>query len=182
MRPRELPSRLAIAAALLATVGCMMGQTSQKVSWDLRHGHPKTAVHWASRSDAYEVAHVDATILLPGDRKFTGRDVTVRMFGQGDQVQVLGILFPKTTLDDGYRQARDLSRDWHLNTSSLDSWYQEVQDGRKRGVKDADVRFYAAMSGPALSAAGPTPSANVLDSYDDEKPFLLDFELQWVPA
>ncbi|HEY7202624.1 MAG TPA: hypothetical protein VIC57_20550 [Candidatus Dormibacteraeota bacterium] len=182
MRPRELLSRLAMLAALVAAAGCMMGQAPHKVSWDLRHGHPKSAVQWASRSDAYQVANVDATILLPGDRTFKGSDVTVRMFGQGDQVQVLGILFPKTTLDDGYRQAKELSREWHLNTSALDSWYQGVQDGRKRGVKDANVRYDAAMSGPALSADGPTPSANVLQSYNDEKPFLLDFELQWVPA
>jgi hypothetical protein len=177
MRRHAHVLRLAGLAAVLATTACMIGM--QKISWDLRQGHAKSAVQWTDASSAHEVANVDATIRLPGERTFQGREVTLRLFGQGDQIQVLAILFPKTTLDDGYRQAMDLSREWHLNTTSLDSWYHDVQDGRKRGVRDPDVKFYAAMSGPPLSPAGPTPSANVLDSYDDQKPFLLDFELQW---
>jgi hypothetical protein len=177
MRRHERVLRLATLAVVLATMGCMTGM--QKIDWDLRQGHAKSAVQWTDASSAREVANVEATIKLPGERTFQGRDVTLRLFGQGDQIQVLAILFPKATLDDGYKQARDLSRQWHLNTTSLDSWYQEVQDGRKRGVRDANVRFYAAMSGQPLSSAGPTPSANVLDSYDEQKPFLLDFELQW---
>jgi len=179
IRTRTIGARLLAGLLLVAAVGCVMGQAPTRVAWDLRHGHTKQAVQWSGPTSAREVANADATILLPGDRTFEGQGVTIRMFSSGDQLQVLAIQYPKTTLDDGYRQARQLSQRWRLQTGDLDRWYQDVQAGRKQGVKDSKVRFDASMSGQPLGPDGPTPVANVLDSFDDAKPFLLDLEFQW---
>jgi hypothetical protein len=167
------------ALLLLATVGCMMGQTTQ-VRWDLRNSHTKTDVDWTNSQSAREVTNVDLTILLPGGRTFNGTHVTARMSSDGDQVQVLSVFYPPTTLDDGYRRAKQLAHDWQLDASSLDTWYQDVQAERKQGTRDRDAPFPVSLTGKPLSSGGPTPYARIVYSFDEQKPALLAFELQWV--
>jgi hypothetical protein len=173
--------RLVACLLLFATMGCVMQSSTKSVRWDLSESHAKTAVGWPSGDDAvYEIERADASIRLPGDHTVEGRGVKLRLFSDGDQVQILAIMYPKTSLDDGYRQARDLASQWHLRTDDLEAWHREVIDGRARGVKDANERFYAVMAGSPLAAGGPTPYAKLLDSFDDQKPVVLDFEFQWV--
>lgn len=167
------------AALLLATVGCMMGQTTQ-VRWDLQHSHTKQDVHWTNSLSAHEVTDVDLTLLLPGGHTFNGRHVTVRMSSDGDQVQILSVFYSPATLDEGYQHAKQLARDWQFNASSLDSWYQQVQAGRQQGKRDRDAPFPVALTGRPLSSSGPTPYARIVYSFDEQHPALLDFELQWV--
>lgn len=166
------------ALLLLATVGCMIGQRTQ-VRWDLRHSHTKKDVQWTDSLDAREVARVDLTVQLPGGHTFDGKDVTVRMASDGPQVTLVAIFFQPANLDDAYRHAKQLAHDWQLNASALDAWYRDVQAGRKQGVKDRDVRFPVALSGPALGPDGPTLYSRIVYSFDESKAGLLDFELQW---
>jgi hypothetical protein len=166
------------ALLLLAAVGCMMGQTTQ-VRWDLRHSHTKKDVEWTNSLSAREVADVDLTLLLPGGRTFNGQQVTARMSSDGDQVQVLSVFYPPATLDEGYQHARELAREWRLNASSLDAWYQDVQAGRKQGRRDRDAPFPVSLTGQPLGPDGPTPYARIVYSFDQQRAALLDFELQW---
>jgi hypothetical protein len=172
---------LAGGALLLAMVGCMMGQTTQ-VRWDLRHSHTKKDVQWTDSVSATEVSSADLTILLPGDHTFVGKNVKARMMAEGDQVQILSIFYAPETLDDGYKRARQLAQDWGLGISPLDSWYQEVQAARKQGKRDRDAPLPIAVGGKPLSPDGPTPYARILYSFDQQKPALVNFELQWVPG
>jgi hypothetical protein len=169
------------ALLLLMTVGCTMGQTTQ-VRWDLRQGHTKKDLDWTNSLSAREVAGVDLTLLLPGGHTFIGKQVTVRMSSEGNQVQLLSVFYAPTTIDDGVRHARELAREWRLDTSSLESWYQGVQAARKQGMRDRDATFPVGLSGQPLSAGGPTPYVRIGYSFDQSRPALLDFELQWVPA
>lgn len=167
------------ALLLLVMVGCMMGQTTQ-VRWDLRQSHTKKDVQWTDALTAREVANVDLTVQLPGGRTFSGRDVTVDMSSVGEQIDVMAIFFQPATLDDAYTHARQLARDWQLNASSLDAWYQDVQAARKQGAKDRNAQFPVSLSGRPLVAGGPTPYARIVYSFDQAKPGRLGFELQWV--
>ncbi len=172
---------LATLLLALAMMGCTMQSSTKTVHWDLRQGHAKSAVDWpAGADDVYDVDRADVTIDLPGGRQFEAKGVGLRLFSDGDQVQVIAVTYPKTTLDDGYRQAQALSRQWQLRTDDLERWRQEVVAGRARGVKDADERAFVVMAGSPLASGGPTPYAKTLDSHDAQRPFLLDFELQWV--
>ena len=165
----------------LAIMGCVMQSNPKTVHWDLRHGHARSAVGWPSDADdVYEVDRADVTLDLPGGRRFQAQGVMLRLFSAGDQVQVIAVTYPKTTLDDGYRQARSLSQQWQLRTDDLERWRQEVVAGRARGVKDADERAFVVMAGSPLAPGGPTPYAKTLDSLDAQRPFLLDLEFQWV--
>ena len=164
---------------LLATVGCMMGQSTQ-VRWDLQHSHTKKDVHWTDSLTATEVAHVDLTLLLPGGYTFNGKNVTVRMKSDGDQVEILSIFYSPASLDDGYKRAKQLAHDWQLGISPLDSWFHDVQVARKQGKRDRDASFPIAVAGKPLSPDGPTPYARILYSFDQQMPALVNFELQWV--
>lgn len=174
--------RLVTAAGilLLTTVGCVMGpQQTTTVDWDLTQGHARSAVHWPGDRLVYEVANADATIRLPAGHTFRGRGVKLRVYREGDLIQVLQVLYPQTTIDDGYAKARALAGDWQLRTDQVDAWYREVQAGRQRGVKDTNQRFPVIMAGQPLAAGGPTPFGKVLDSFDVDRPFQLDLEFQW---
>jgi hypothetical protein len=172
-----------LAAVLLAfaTMGCMMQSTTRTVHWDLSESHAKTAFGWPSGAgDVYEIDQADATVRLPGDRTFEGSGVKLKVLAEGDQAQILAVMYPKTTLDDGYRQAQDLAKRWGLKTDGLETWHQQVIAGRARGVKDRDEPFYTTMAGSPLAPGGPTPFVQLLDSFDDQRPLVLDLEFQWM--
>lgn len=165
----------------LAMMGCTMQSNPRTLHWDLRQGHAKTTVGWPpGAADVYEVDRANVTLDLPGDRRFEAQGVALRLFSDGDQVQIIAVMYPKTTLDDGYRQAKSVSQQWGLRTEELERWHQEVVSGRARGVKDRDERSFVVMAGSPLASGGPTPYAKTLDSMDAERPFLLDLEFQWV--
>lgn len=172
-----------VAACLLGLVmmGCMMQSNVKTFHWDLRQTHARSAVSWpADAGEVYDVQGADVTIDLPAGRRFEAQGVDVHLLGQGDQILTLAVKYPKTTLDDGYAQAKTVSALWHLRTDDLDRWRQTVLAGRARGVKDADEPAFVVMAGSPIAPGGPTPYAKTLDSYDDQRPFILDFELQWV--
>ncbi len=172
--------RVATALLVLVTMGCMMPSSPKTVHWDLRQGHARSAVGWpADAGDVLDVDGADVTIDLPGGRTFEARGVGLHLLSQGDQVLLIAVRYPKTTLDDGYRQARSLAQHWQLRTDQLVRWHQQVIAGRARGVRDADEPFYVVMAGSPLAPGGPTPYAKTLDSFDDQRPLVLDLEFQW---
>jgi len=161
-------------------MGCVMQSNAKTFHWDLRQGHARSAVSWpAGAGDVYDVQDANLTIDLPAGRRFEAEGVDVHLLGVGDQILTLAVKYPKTTLDDGYRQAKAVSEQWQLRTDALERWHQTVLAGRSRGVKDADEPAFVVMAGTPLAPGGPTPYAKTLDSYDDQRPFVLDFELQW---
>jgi hypothetical protein len=174
-------ARLAGVLLALVTVGCMTQTSRTTVHWDLRQGHAKSAVGWpAGADDVYDIDNADVTLDLPGGHTFRARGVQLHLFGAGDQILILAVTYPKTTLDDGYQQALDVSRQWLLRTDDLEQWRREVLAGRARGVKDSNERAFVVMAGSPLAAGGPTPYAKTLDSFDQKRPFLLDLEFQWL--
>jgi hypothetical protein len=161
-------------------MGCVMQSNAKTFHWDLRMGHARSAVAWpADAGDVYDVQGANLTIDLPAGRRFEAEGVDVHLLGAGDQILTLAVKYPKTTLDDGYRQAKTVSEQWRLRTDGLERWRQAVLAGRSRGVRDADEPAFVVMAGTPLAPGGPTPYAKTLDSFDDQRPFVLDFELQW---
>jgi hypothetical protein len=181
MRARR-QAATAVGIVLLLIMGCAMGQQQQqaKIVWNLTGTHAKSAIGWPAGRSVLDVGTTDATIQLPGGRTFRGSGVKIHVWPDGDQIQVLQILYPQTTIDDGYRRAKALAREWKLRTDEVDSWYREVQAGRQRGVKDTNERFSVLMAGQPLAPGDPIPVGKVLDSFDVDQPFLLDLEFQWV--
>ena len=173
--------RAAICLLGLVMMGCVMQSNPKTLHWDLRQTHARSAVGWpGDAGDVYDVQDADVTIDLPAGRRFEARGVDVHLLAQGDQVLIVAFKYPKTTLDDGYRQAKSVSEQWQLRTDELERWRQTVLSGRTRGVKDGDEPTFVVMAGSPLAPGGPTPYAKTLDSFDDQRPFQLDFELQWV--
>jgi hypothetical protein len=167
-----------VGAVVAATAAC--GAGTPTVRWDLRTGHATSAIPgWPAGSVAYEVDDVDLTILLPGDRSFDGRGVTARLQARDGRLSVISITYPPTTIDAGVPEARALARQWGLRTDQLEAWYRVVRENRQRGVADGDETFPVSMAGQPLSPQGPTVWGYVLDSFQPDKPFLLDLEFQW---
>jgi hypothetical protein len=164
----------------LVMMGCVMQSTSRTLHWDLRESHARSAISWpAGAGDVLDVANAQIVIDLPAGRRYQASGVDVHVLAVGDQILTIAVKYPRTTLDDGYQQALHMARDWQLRTDELERWRQGVLAGRERGVKDADEPEFVVMAGSAIAGGGPTPYAKTLDSFDDQRPFVLDFELQW---
>lgn len=174
----RLASMLVACAILLA--GCSVSG-SESVTWDLRQSHTKADVGWKDSADATERSKpMDLKILLPGGRTFSAHVVGAYFdANSGGDLQTLGVYYPPTSLDDGYTEAKKVSKDWNLNTSGLEAWHQQVQQGRSQGLPDSQEPFYVDMVGSS-AAGGPVPVAKILNAADESHPFQLSFELQWV--
>jgi len=145
-----------------------------------RPGSPTCQAYLANRQKGDIAAAMDNLDWLMGYVSGLAVGLNVNLLAQGDQVLIVAFKYPKTTLDDGYRQAKSVSEQWQLRTDELERWRQTVLSGRTRGVKDGDEPTFVVMAGSPLAPGGPTPYAKTLDSFDDQRPFQLDFELQWV--
>jgi hypothetical protein len=168
---------------LLVTTGCAVGPPPQQLRWDLRQSHTKEDVHWQSDLELWSIDHVDVTILLPGTQTFVGQGINVILSACRDQDQVWQVLiylYPARTIDDAYRQAKQLAQMWHMDTADLEAWYQGVLAGRRHGIKDRDEPFNTGgMGGPPLAPGGPAPSGAIVYSFDEQRPALILFRFEW---
>jgi hypothetical protein len=132
--------------------------------------------------EVWSIEHVNVRILLPGEQTFVGQGINVILSACRDRDlvwQALLYLYPARTIDDAYRQGKELAQEWRMDTSSLDSWYQEVLAGRRAGVKDRDVVFNGGMGGPPVAPGGPAPSASIIYSFDPQRPAFILFRFEW---
>src|SRR5215470_14990265 len=140
MWPRRLFSILAIAGAVVGAACVMGGQSIPHVTWNLRQSHTKADVGWKDSLDATSTSETaDVTILLPGDRSLSVRAVREDFQASGDDLESVAVLYPPTSDDAGYQEARSVARQWGLSTDALDEWHQEIVRARQQGVPESQV-------------------------------------------
>lgn len=173
---------IVVAGFALAVTGCVMGgQSTQRVTWDLRHSHTKADVGWKDSLDSTQIDQpLDLTILLPGGRTLNAHVAKVGFDANGNSLQTIYLFYPATTIDNGYSQTQKIAQAWDLDTRGVEEWHQEVQQGRQQGLADWEQHFYVNMNGKPLSPDGPTPAAEIINSMNESKPFQLSLKLQWL--
>jgi hypothetical protein len=164
--------------------GVFIGQPAQPPRlWDLRQSRTKENVRWQSAAEVWSIDHVDVMILLPGRQTFVGPGINAILAACRDPEQLWQVAlywYPARTLDEVYRQAKQLTQEWRMDTAEVEAWYQGVQVGRRARIKDSNEAFSAAgMGGKPLAPGGPAPSAAMLSSFDEARPAFILFRFAW---
>jgi hypothetical protein len=185
---------LFLTAIVLGTA-CDEG-SPQMIDWDLSSSHRTSDVGWDLSAeelsdtdlDATQVEEVSSTRLtLPAGRVFeaeTGvRDIILSR--EGALLNNVQVTFDEETAEDAYDRAKTLVKKWGLDGRNIEAWYAEAKG--KTGSEAADVDVSTAFADVAgqdadagsLGPDGPYVTVRVRYSFDDEKPFLISYELSW---
>lgn len=187
MASRRLLGRLAVGlvlAALWPAAACDNEGDPVTIDWDLSTTHTRQDIGKEAGSDApaYQFRSVASVrIALPGERVFEADDVQdIRINAEGADVKDIGVVLHPRTAEEAHARASGLAEEWSLRHEGIDDWLEEIQAARKEDGDEAGV-------GSALATdrvPGPTPfapSVEILYSFDDERPWVVMFDMYWDP-
>lgn len=166
------------------------------IHWDLSRSHRPADVGWDltpqeladEQLQAKSIENVGSVrVRLPEGKSFTAADDVgdVTMSREGDRLTDLSFAFDDQTAEGAYERAMALVREWGLEGRNIEEWYTEAKG--KTGSAAADVNtsgVFAEVFGPDHDAGrigpdGPVVSVSIVYSFDDERPFTVQFELYW---
>ena len=172
---------LFVISMLLATsiLGCNFMNQKQKaeplvLEWDLSKSHTITDVGWSSdiTGDFY-TRHDDIlmTLVLPGGKIFKERIVAFDVYRRDrETISSIKLQTPNKTADEAYQDAKRLIDYWNLDNKNLDEWYRN----RKQEISEIDHRFESIRND-----TNPALAVRILNSFDDEKPWFISFEISF---
>jgi hypothetical protein len=185
---------LCLFAVLLLAV-CSEG-TPNVIDWDFSESHRPADAGWDLSEEERDDPDLDATqiesvtsvrIRLPGGRVFeAGDEVRDIILGrEGDLLDELQITFQEQTAEPAYERATALVREWGLDGRNIDEWFAEAKGKTGDEAADIDVSgAFAEVLGPGPEAGrigpdGPFVSVEIRYSFDDDRPWLVGYELLW---
>lgn len=183
----------AIAAIIPATVvgcgdevktpsGSEPTAVSKSLSWDLSRDYTVRQVRWPATGTAFELTNgVQVNLRLPGGKAYTGRVEKVLGRREGQYIRNLDLFFPEATTDAAYQRAQRLGKEWGINLRNLDAWHKRRVKQREAGKEDrSDVAFTGTPdSQPIGGEEGPSPAIEVLNSFDKERPVVVNLSFLW---
>lgn len=107
------------------------------------------------------------------------------MSREGDRLHDIEVSFREETAEDAYERATALAREWGLDASKIDEWFAEARGKTGTAAADVDVSTaFADVPGPGVGTGrigpdGPDVAVRIRYSFDDDRPFLVGFELFW---
>lgn len=162
----------------IATSACdFMNKQSKppvEINWDLSESHRLSDVGWTPETTGnFYSRHEDMlmTLKLPGGKIFKDK---IRAFNchqrDGENLASIAFKTDKMTIDQAYEEARRLILYWNLDLKNLEQWRQE----RKENKKVIDDRFETMKNNIT-----PSYAVRILDSFNDEKPWYISFEISF---
>lgn len=150
--------------------------------WDLSKGHTTRQVTWPAKGTAFELHRgVQVRLVLPAGRTFQGRVERVLGKRDGEVIHMLNFSYRATTTEAAFKQAQALGKEWGIDLRNIDSWYQRRMDQRRQGREDfSDTAFTGRVHAKPLGGpSGPTPSIEMMNSFSDERPVVVGFNITW---
>lgn len=177
---RAAGATLVTAVFALALCACTGGPDGHggkglTVHWDLRKGHSVKQVKWYSDSTAFDLNNVQLTLQLPG-HTFTDRVDSFGALNESGQISVIDIDYPGAKLAPAYTRARRLAQEWKINPRPLDTWYATQ---RSRPSMPDDQAHALAVGFKPTGPGGPVPSIEIIYSFDDATPNIVQLEFAW---
>ncbi|WP_146778977.1 hypothetical protein [Actinomadura craniellae] len=152
------------------------------LDWDLSKGHTTKNVRWPNKLSAFEMSGgVRVRLTLPAGRSFDGRVERVMGRREDETVRNLDLFYKATTTEDAYAQAKRLGAQWAVDLRNIDAWYQRRMEQRRKGREDlSDTAFTGdPHSRPLGGPDGPAPAIEVLNSFDDKRPVVVNLSFVW---
>jgi hypothetical protein len=196
-RVRPAPVRRLCRAAAVAAVAALVatgcgGEVKPKpaaepttvtksLNWDLSRGGTIDQVRWPSQGTLFELSRgVQVNLTLPGGKAFKGRVEKVLGRREGRNLRNIELFFPAAGTDDAYARAKRLGKEWGIELGNLDEWHKRRKQQREKGKEDLS---YAAFTGSGdsqpLGGSGPKPAIEVLNSFDKERPVVVNLSFLW---
>lgn len=178
---------LLLVLLVLLFVGSMAsacaGVTSSRplLSWDLSQHHRISDVGWPDPSlDDVEFSDVTVHLTLASHKVFQGamREVFCsRADTSSIDLSEIDLNSEPLTLDAAYQHAKALGTYWGFDAhffQALDAWY-----GNSGGSRDRDPYFELGMAAAPGISSVPGLRIHLLDSFDDQRPWMLQFSIFW---
>lgn len=157
------------------------------INWDLSKSHTKADVGWKGDDNANQVSPVRSVrIALPRGMVFEAKaDVReVILDAEGDTLKEVTVTFNEQTAEDVVARARELSNRFEFtDNGTFDKFLRDVRQLRsERRDESADGGRGGSSGfppGTKLKLDEPSIGVSILDSFDDKKPWLIDFGMSW---
>jgi hypothetical protein len=190
-RLRRAAAVVAVAALVAAATGCggdvqpkpaaEPTTVTKSLNWDLSRGGTIDQVRWPSQGTLFELSRgVQVNLTLPGGKAFKGRVEKVLGRREGRNLRNIELFFPAAGTDDAYARAKRLGKEWGIELGNLDEWHKRRKQQREKGKEDLS---YAAFTGSGdsqpLGGSGPKPAIEVLNSFDKERPVVVNLSFLW---
>lgn len=181
----------ALCALLALTTGCggdhvkpvsaPSGQAPAE-TWDLRTAHTAGQVNWPSDAGtAFERTKLRVRVLFPEGKVFQDPIQRVTSLRIDSTLSSLDFYYPPATTEDAYKLIQRLGREWTIDIHNLDAWYHRRMYERANGHED--LSDTALTGGPASKPlggpAGPAPTIEVLNSFDTDRPVVVNLSFFW---
>ena len=178
----------AIRDAVLAGAGCFGGDAAV-LDWDLTESH---TIEGIGRADDGEGGggfdSVESVrITLPDGSVFEAPDdvESIGFLATDGELSHLDIAFEPETAEDTYARALALIEEWGLSVHPrVDSWWAQAQGVTGPEAAEVDTsEIFAARPGDfddvRLAPGGPVVEVRILYSFNDDRPFAVNFGLYW---
>ncbi|MFF5260378.1 hypothetical protein ACFY4C_15650 [Actinomadura viridis] len=152
------------------------------LDWNLSKGHTTKDVRWPNKLSAFELhGGVQVRLALPAGASFDGRVEKVMGRREGEVVRNLDLFYRAATTEDAYERAKRLGKEWSIDLRNIDAWYKRRMEQRREGKEDfSDVAFTGVShSKPLGGPGGPAPAIEILNSFGDERPAVVNLSFVW---
>ena len=159
-----------------------MNSGARKLDWDLSGGHSTKDVAWPNDLDAFALeGGVRVKVTLPQGRIFEDNVEKVMGLREGEIVRNLDFFYPPTSTGEAYERAKRLGAQWQVDLRNIDQWYQRRLEQRENGRENySDTAFTGAPhSEPLGGSSGPRLVIEVLNSFDEPRPVVVNLTLEW---
>lgn len=181
----RIPALRWAALVLSVTMGCAVNSDDEseprELVWDLSQGHTTDRVEWPNELSAF--AFEDGALVrltLPEGRVYEERVDKVAGRRVGATIVDLTLIYPAMSTEDAYKLARRLGREWEMDLTNIDRWYERRMAQRRAGDEDlSDTAFTGTPHSDPIGAGGPRPAIEVLNSFNDERPVRVNLVFVW---
>jgi hypothetical protein len=152
------------------------GGDPRRIDWDLSRSHTMDDVHWPRSEPVIDKADLrpvrSLRIRFPDGRRLTESAGInhVELFRDARQVTEIAIHSQPMTLRAAYRLALRWSREWGLATTEIERW-------RASGGREFNLGAYDPKAD--LDPARPSPSVEILHSFEDDPPNVVALSFYW---
>lgn len=191
-RARAAAASAVIVATVLAAAGCGEDvnadpkpapptEVTKTLTLDLSRGATLDHVRWPSNGTLFEMRRgIQVNLTLPGGKTFRGRVDKVLGRREGRNIRSIDLFFPATTTDAAYDQAKQLGKEWRIDLVNIDEWHKRRKEQRKKGKEDLSLTaFTGSPHSWPLAPDGPKPAIEVLNSFDKERPVVVNLSFRW---
>lgn len=163
---------LVVLALLVPAASCETKSNDR--TWDFSASRDISQIPWPQAKSKEDFLPLDingrAVARFPDGRTFSQRLRFATFTREGNQIILITFGLEDQTIDDAYKTATELATHWGLIQPPLDEW--------RNKAKAQPGQFM--RGGTARRGVTPTVDLEIVDSFDEAKPYAINFQIAWI--